>query len=270
VPLIRVRLPGDPRLAEYAGLTDPELIRSHGLFAAEGRLVVARVLADPRYVVRSVLVSEAACRALGPLLDSLGQDVPVYLAPAADFVRITGVDIHRGCLALVERPAPLSPARLIAAAGTLVVLEAVANADNVGSIFRSTLALGGDGVLLSPTCCDPLYRKAIRTSMGATLSVPFARADVWPDGLDAVAEAGFTLVALTPDSAAMTIDAFAATRPQGPLALLVGVEGSGLSTHVLERAACRVRVPMRRGIDSLNVAVAAAIALHRLVPEVTT
>jgi tRNA G18 (ribose-2'-O)-methylase SpoU len=263
MPLTSVR-PRDPRIAEYASLTDPELIRSRGLFVAEGRLVVTRVLRDPRYAVRSLLLSDAALRALGPCLDGLAPAVPVYLAPAADFGRITGVNVHRGCLALVERPPALGPADLVAVARTIVVLEAVANADNVGSVFRNALALGGDGILLSPTCCDPLYRKAIRTSMGAVLSLPFARVDPWPDGLEALAARGFTVAALTPHGSAMSIEAFAAARPPGRLALLLGAEGSGLTTAATGRAAYLVRIPMREGVDSLNLAVAAAIALHRL------
>jgi tRNA G18 (ribose-2'-O)-methylase SpoU len=265
MPPTRIHL-DDPRIADYASLTDPELLRSRGLFVAEGRMVVARVLDDPRYMVRSLLLNEAAFVALGPWLNGLDPEVTVYLAPAADFAQITGVNVHRGCLALVERPPALRPAGVLTDARTVVVLEAVANADNVGSIFRNTLALGGDGILLSPTCCDPLYRKAVRTSMGATLSVPFARVDNWPAGLDALSASGFVVAALTPDASAMTLDAFVAARPPGRLALLLGAEGAGLTASAAERAAYAVRIPMRDGVDSLNLAVAAAIALHRLAP----
>jgi tRNA G18 (ribose-2'-O)-methylase SpoU len=131
-------------------------------------------------------------------------------------------------------------------------------------VFRTALALGGDGVLLSPTCCDPFYRKAVRTSMGATLSVPFARVDEWPDGLDALGARGFTVVAFTPAGPAATLDAFIAGRPPGRVALVFGAEGTGLTACAAGRAAHTVRIPMRQGVDSLNVAVAAAIALHRL------
>jgi tRNA G18 (ribose-2'-O)-methylase SpoU len=263
MPPTRLRVP-DPRVEEYANLTDSELVRSRGLFVAEGRLVLARVLRDPRYVVRSLLLSDAAYRALGAAIERLDPTVPVYLAPAGDFARITGVNLHRGCLALVERPRAVAPAELLDQARTIVVLEAVANADNIGSAFRNVLALGGDGVLLSPTCCDPFYRKAVRTSMGATLSVPFARVDEWPDGLDALEARGFTVAALTPHGPAMTLDAFVAARPPGRVALVLGAEGTGLTASTAGWATHTVRIPMREGVDSLNVAVAVAIALHRL------
>jgi tRNA G18 (ribose-2'-O)-methylase SpoU len=259
----RLRVP-DPRVEQYANLTDAELVRSRGLFVAEGRLIVARVLGDPRYIVRSLLLNDAAYRALGSAIERLDPAVAVYLVPARDFAEITGVNIHRGCLALVERPPALAPAELLDTARTIVVLEAVANADNIGSVFRNAFALGGDGVLLSPTCCDPFYRKAVRTSMGATLSVPFARVDEWPDGLDALEARGFTVAALTPHGPAMTLDAFAAARPPGRVALVFGSEGMGLTASAAGRATQMVRIPMRDGVDSLNVAAAAAIALHRL------
>src|SRR5262249_31686436 len=181
---IQIRDVDDPRIASYRDITDGELVRSRRLFVAEGRLVVRRVLEDRRFHVESVLVSEAAGEQLASVLDTLPGDVPVYVCEAEDFLGITGHNIHRGCLALVKRPAATSTGTLLAKANTIVVLEGVANADNVGGVFRNAAAFGADGILLSPTCCDPMYRKAIRTSMGAVLRVPFARAANWPAAID--------------------------------------------------------------------------------------
>src|SRR5262249_42643523 len=153
---------------------------TRNLFIAEGRLVVRRMIESGRYDVRSLLLSEAALADLEPLLAGLEPAVSIYLARIADFRSITGYNIHRGCLALAVRPAPAALDDVLRAARTVVVLEGVTNADNVGGVFRNAAAFGAGAVLLSPTCCDPLYRKAIRTSMGAVLSVPFARAAPWP------------------------------------------------------------------------------------------
>jgi len=164
----------------------------------------------------------------------------------------------------VERPAPLDLAAAISGARTIVVLEAVSNPDNIGGIFRNAAAFGADAVVLSPTCCDPLYRKAIRTSMAATLSIPFARAARWPDALDDIRAAGFRVVALTPTAPADELERFATNPGPDPLALLIGTEGAGLSDGALALAHGRVRIPVRPEVDSLNLATAAAIALYRL------
>ena len=252
----------DPRLALYRGIGDAELMREHGLFVAEGRLVVRRVLEDRRFRVRSCLLNEAARAALGDALAHLTPDVPVFVRDTSHFEGLTGFHIHRGCLALVERPAPLALADAVAGARTVVVLEGVTDADNVGSIFRNAAALGGDAVVLSPACCDPLYRKAIRTSMGAVLHVPFARAAEWPQALDALRQDGFVLAALTPDASAEALDAFVARTRQARVAWLAGTEGAGLTREAEARADVRVRVPMRPGVDSLNVATAVGIGLY--------
>jgi tRNA G18 (ribose-2'-O)-methylase SpoU len=262
MPVVRVDEPTDPRLADFAHLTDAELLRSRQLFVAEGRLVVERVLAEPALTVRSVLLSEGALRALGPALTRLPPATPIYTTPLEHFLSITGFNIHRGCLALVERPPARSADALAARARTLVVLEAVTNADNVGGVFRNAAAFAADAVLLSPTCCDPLYRKAVRTSMAATLQVPFARLERWPEGLSVLKANGFTLVALTPRGGAMPIDALAATPDR--IALLVGTEGAGLSEAAESMADHCVRIPIAPRVDSLNLAVAAGIALSRL------
>ena len=254
----------DVGVDDYRDLRDPELIHRRGLFVAEGRLVVERLIDMPGYRFRSILVSEAARRPLAGALSRVGGDVPIYVCAAADFLGITGYDIHRGCLALVERPQPLPVSALLPAARTLVVLEAVANPDNVGGVFRNAAAFGADAVVLSPSCCDPLYRKAIRTSMAATLRVPFARAEEWPGPLAEIRAAGFTIVALTPHDPAEDLERFVESHPLWRVALLVGTEGAGLTAAAEAAADYRVRIPIRPEVDSLNVATATGIALYRL------
>jgi tRNA G18 (ribose-2'-O)-methylase SpoU len=260
----RIESAGDSRVAAYRDLRDAELVRQHGLFVAEGRLVVRRVIEEPGYRAESILVNEASLRDLEPVLGRLAVDVPVFVCAAADLARIAGYDVHRGCLALVRRPPPTPIDELFERAAMLVVMEAVANADNVGGVFRNAAAFGAGGVLLSPACCDPLYRKSIRTSMGAALRVPFARADDadWPGVLTRVRRAGFTIAALTPHAPSETLDAFVARSRPEKLALLVGAEGTGLTPAVERAADYRVRIPIADGVDSLNLAVATGIALY--------
>lgn len=254
----------DPRVAPYRRLSDGELLRQHGLFVAESRLVVERVLADTGCAVDSLLVNPAALAALGPALDASALEAPVLLCSNDIFAGMTGFNLHRGCLALVRRPA-LQPWRE-AVAGTrlAVVMEGVTNADNVGGVFRNAAAFGAGAVLLSPTCCDPLYRKAIRTSMGTVLGVPFARLAPWPGALEALRADGFTIAALTPREPSITLETFAAAHTADRVALLVGTEGSGLTNVAEESADLRVRIPISAAVDSLNLAVATGIALSHL------
>jgi len=261
----RIECANDARAAAYRDLADSELLRTRGLFVAEGRLVVRRVLESARCAVESVLVNDAAMRDLVPSFGRLDPSVPVLVCCTAEFQQLTGFNIHRGCLALVRRPAPIPLVSLTASATLLVVLDGVTNADNVGGVFRNAAAFDADGVLLSPTTCDPLYRKAIRTSMGAVLEVPFARADAeWP-GLPAeLRAAGFTLVALTPREPSEPLDEFIARPRPTRLALVIGGEGAGLTPTVEAAADYRVRIPISRRVDSLNLAVATGIALSRL------
>jgi tRNA G18 (ribose-2'-O)-methylase SpoU len=265
MPVVSVDGPADPRLADYARLSDRDLLASRNCFIAEGRLVVERLIAEGRFTIRSLLLSPAAYRALEHLVARI-PDVPVYIIPAEQFVAITGYNIHRGCLASVERAAPIAAAALLPTCRTVVVLEAVTNADNVGGVFRNAAAFAVDAVLLSPTCCDPLYRKAIRTSMAATLRVPFARLERWPDDVALLRVHGFTIVALTPRGRTETLEQFAAEPRPERLALLVGTEGAGLSEGAEAAADRRVRIPIRREVDSLNLAVAVGITLARLSP----
>ena len=264
MPVARPTGADDPRLMPYVDVSEPALMRSRGLFVAEGRLVVRRVIEDGRFRVVSVLVNDAAARDLAPVLDGLPPETPILLCQAADFRGITGHDFHRGCLALVERPPATRLDALLASARTLVVLEGVTDPDNAGSVFRNAAALGADGVLLSPTCCDPFYRKSIRTSMGAVLRVPFSRATAWPEALSVLQAAGFSLVALTPRQPSVSIERYAEGPRVSRLALVVGTEGAGVTPAVETVADACVSIPMQGDVDSINVAVAVGIALFAL------
>lgn len=257
--ITRVESAGDPRLAHYRLLGDAGALRRAGLFVAEGRLVVRRLLANRAWVTRSVLVTRAGLDAMHEWLSRAPCDVLVVGQQTMNGV--AGFNIHRGCLALAERPRPRSLHDLpLSTARRLVVLEGVNNPDNVGGIFRSAAAFGVDGVLLGPACSDPLYRKSIRTSMAATLEVPFADASDWPGAIALLAAAGLRVLALTPDVEASAIDDLPRDLPR--IALLVGAEGEGLSAAAQAAAHTRVRIAMPGPADSLNVAVATSIALH--------
>jgi tRNA G18 (ribose-2'-O)-methylase SpoU len=268
---ISIDEPGDSRLRDYADLTDVHLRRSleaeHGLFIAEGGKVIRRAIAAG-YPVRSLLVTPEKL----PSIADLARDspAPCYVVPAAVAERITGYQVHRGALAALHRtPLPL-PAEVIAAATArrLIVLEDLVDHGNVGAIFRCAAALGVDAIILSPRCADPLYRRAIKVSMGAVFAIPYARMTDWHGGLAQLRDAGFRLLALTPDQAAVPIGAV----PMGErVALLLGTEGDGLSARWLSEADEAVCIPMApgamaAGVDSLNVVAAAAIACQSLQP----
>lgn len=259
--VLRVRA-DDRSIVEFASVSDAEWLRRSSLFVAEGRLVVQRVIEDGRYRMHSMLLSETAWRALQPDVAGLAADVPVYVIPAEAFRDVTGFDLHRGCIALVERPPAQSLPDVVSHARLVVVLEDLANPDNVGGVFRNAAAFGADAVLLSPHCCDPLYRKAIRTSMAASLRVPFARVENWPADLHWLRSQGFMVVALTPHDPADRLESVVSWKR--PLALLAGAEGSGLSAHAHAAADVRIRIPLNAAVDSLNVAVAVGIALHAI------
>jgi tRNA G18 (ribose-2'-O)-methylase SpoU len=267
MPIVRISGPDDPRVAEFRDVADHNRLRQRGLFVAEGRLVVERLIHDGRFTVRSLLLNAAAWRALEPAVAPLGEAVPVWVCETQDFEHLTGYNLHRGCLALASRPCPLALEDLLAGARSLLVLEEVANADNVGGLFRNAAAFGVDGVVLSGGCADPLYRKSIRTSMAATLRVPFAvvsHEEGWRETLERLRAAGFQVVALTPGESAQDLDDFAGTARHERIAVLLGAEDAGLSREAEAAADIRVRIAVRREVDSLNVAVAAGIALHRL------
>jgi tRNA G18 (ribose-2'-O)-methylase SpoU len=251
----------DPRLAAYRTLADPAALIRAGLFVAEGRLVVRRLLEGGRFTVHSVLVTSAAHQSLADVLVDREDGAAVFIVEQDVMNAVAGFNIHRGCLALAMRPAVAALTTTdLDSASRVLVLEGVNNPDNIGGLFRSAAAFGVDLVVLGPACSDPLYRKAVRTSMAATLQVPFVSAAAWPDGLDLLRAHGFALVALTPARDATAIADLPRDAPR--LALLVGAEGEGLSPAALARADHVVRIAMASGVDSLNVTVAASIALH--------
>jgi tRNA G18 (ribose-2'-O)-methylase SpoU len=253
--------PDDPRVALFRGVRDPELLRDHGVFIAEGRLVVQRLIEQSPFRARSVLVTPAALGALGEILAASSADIFTVSQDVMD--AIAGFNLHRGCLAVAERAPAAALDALIASPGPLVVLENVGNPDNVGGAFRNAAAFGASGVVLSPGCCDPLYRKAIRTSMAATLTTPFAFAEPWPGAVGRLRSSGWQVIALAPAAGRGLADA-ARDAGSARVALLLGHEGHGLSAEAEGLATSRARIPMAEGADSLNVATAAAVALYEL------
>jgi tRNA G18 (ribose-2'-O)-methylase SpoU len=255
----------DPRVAEYRNVPDPELLRTHGVFVAEGRQVVRHLLESPRFSTRSVLVSPAALAGLHDVLGSRAA-LSVYVMDMERLTTLVGFNIHRGCLAIGERPpaAQLDAWRREAAVSPLIVaVERVGNADNMGALFRNALAFGAGGILLSPGCCDPLYRKSIRVSMGAALRLPFAVDSRWPEGIRTLQAAGARVLAMTPQRQARDLDGvLASLEPGTTVVLMLGHEGEGLSNAAMEAADEPVRIALAPGVDSLNVAIASAIGLH--------
>lgn len=256
--------PGDPRLADYRDLTDVELRRrvepAHGLFVAEGEVVIRRAVAAG-FRPRSVLMEP---RWLGSLADlTEGLDAPVLLASPELLRSVTGYRVHRGALAaMARRPLP-SVTAVTEPASRLLLLEGLVDHTNVGAVFRSAAALGFDGVLVDPTCADPLYRRSVRVSMGTVFAVPWTRLADWPGTLDRLRTQGFVVAALTPSPDAEPLGAFASRAPDR-LVLALGAEGGGLSRPALDRVDVSVRIPMARGVDSLNVAAACAVACYAL------
>jgi tRNA G18 (ribose-2'-O)-methylase SpoU len=262
VRVVAIADPDDERVADYRHLTDAgwrrQLEAEHGLFVAEGRLVIRQVLRH-RLRVRSILLARNRQESLAG--DLAGIDVPVYVAEPAVLEAVAGFHAHRGVLAAVERPALRPPEDVVASARLVAVLEDVNDHENLGAVFRNAAGLGVGAVLLSPGCCDPLYRRAVRVSMGHVLSVPWTRLEPWPAGLEWLRRRGFALLALTPDPSA---EPLAAAPPALRLAVLLGAEGPGLSPGALAAADRRLRIPLAGGVDSLNLASAAAIAFHWL------
>ncbi|MFC4496740.1 TrmH family RNA methyltransferase [Streptomyces ovatisporus] len=264
---ITVDDPRHPSLADFTGLTDVELRRrrepAEGLFIAEGEKVIRRAL-QAGYPMRSMLLSAKWAEQMRDVLDTV--DAPAYVVAPELAEEVTGYHVHRGALASMGRKALPGPLTLLASARRVAVMEAVNDHTNIGAIFRSAAALGMDGVLLSPSCADPLYRRSVKVSMGAVFSVPYARLGSWPHDLQSVREAGFVLLALTPEEHAVPLDEVTARRPDR-VALMLGAEGEGLSRRALEAADERVRIPMAHGVDSLNVGAAAAVAFYAVTRE---
>ncbi|MBO0839336.1 MAG: RNA methyltransferase [Sciscionella sp.] len=255
----------DPAVADFRDLTAadrrPDRPGGRGLVIAEGTIVVRRLLASA-YPIRALL---GVRRRIDELADDLaGVAGPAYVTSAELMTEIVGFHLNRGVLAVADRAPQPSPAELMRRARLLVVLEGVGDHENLGALFRNAAALGVDGVLLASGpktgCADPLYRRAVRVSMGHVLRVPFATLTPWPDALDSLRTKGFTIAALTPAHTATPLHE--AGLAGGKVALLLGSEGHGLSRPALENADIAVRIPMAPGVDSLNVATAAAIACY--------
>ncbi len=257
---VRITSADDPRLEDYRGLTDVALRRkvepANGLFIAEGEKVVRRAVAAG-YEVRSLLMAEAR------VADLEGLPGLHYVAGFDVLEAVTGFHVHRGVLAAMARRELASVEQVQAGAHRLMVLEELSSTTNLGAVFRSAAALGIDGIILAPTCGDPLYRRAVRVSMGQVFAIPYARCESWPAPLADLREAGWRLLALTPGDGAVDLDRFE-VGPSDRLALMLGSEGEGLSAAALAAATDRVRIPMARGVDSLNVAAAAAVAAYAL------
>lgn len=265
--IVPITDPGDERVADYLSLTDVTLRRrvepERGLYLAESEKVIRRALAAG-HRPRSFLM---APRWLTDLADVVAHaeaaGIPVFVAEANVLEAMTGFHLHRGALASMQRP-PLADANvLLEGARRVVVLEDVVDHTNVGAVFRSAAALGVDAVLVTPRCADPLYRRSIRVSMGTVFQVPWTRVDPWPGSVAMLRDAGFTVAALTLGGDAVPLDRFAADPP-GRLAMVLGAEGDGLSPRAVAAADVLVRIPMAGGVDSLNVAAAAAVAIWAL------
>jgi tRNA G18 (ribose-2'-O)-methylase SpoU len=251
--LVHLEDPDDPALAPYTAIRERDVVKG-SRFVAEGEVVVRVLVRQSPMRVLSLLVEERRVASIADVIAELPADVPVLVVRQAVMDRVVGFSIHRGILALGER----GTVRVdLAQASSVVGLIGLTNHDNVGGVFRNAAAFGAH-VLIDPATCDPLYRKAIRVSAGAALFVPFARLSSGDEVLDTMTAAGFEPIALTP-SGDESIDAL----PRGRYGLLLGSEGPGLPEDLMRRAR-RVRIPMRAGFDSLNVAVASGIALQRL------
>ena len=262
--LVEISDLSDPRLEDYAHLTDVALKKSggeHGLYLAESLLVLQRAL-RAGHRPRSVLVLGAS---VADAVEAVGEhDIPIFVGAPGLLEQLTGYLLHRGLIASMHRPALPSPASLLAESKRVVVLENVVDPTNVGAIFRSVAAIGADAVLVTPRCSDPFYRRAIRVSMGTVLQVPWTRVGDWPSLRAELVEAGFHVAALALTADAVPLRDFAANAPER-VALVLGTEGDGLTAEALAAADTVVQIPMRHGIDSLNVAAAAAVAMYALV-----
>lgn len=260
--------PVPDQLDDYRALNDParrrQVERRGGYFVVEGLLALEALLASP-YPVRSVLADE---RRAGRVAALVGGRAPVIVRPRDEVAAVAGFDFHRGVLAAADRLPLRAAADLAAGARLVVVAEGLSDHENLGALFRNAAAFGADAVLLDPTTADPLYRRSVRVSLGHVLRVPWTRLTPWPAGLRGLRDDGLAVLALTPDPGADPIDDVATQAvPLGPVALMVGAEGPGLTGAALAAADRRVRIPIAAGVDSLNVATAAAIALHRLAPR---
>lgn len=255
----------DPRVSDYTQLTDVHLRKlrepAEGMYIAESSRVLRRAL-SAGHRPRSFFLAEKWLPDLQDVLDA-HPDVPAFIGKAALLEEITGFHLHRGAMAAMQRPAPAPLHELLSGARRVAVLEDIVDHTNVGAIFRSAAALDIDAVLISPRCGDPLYRRSVRVSMGTVFQVPWARLESWPQDLGLLKEEGFTVAALELTVDAQDVDAVAARNPE-KLALVLGTEGAGMSAGTLAAVDLAVKIPMRNGVDSLNVAAASAVAFWEL------
>jgi tRNA G18 (ribose-2'-O)-methylase SpoU len=279
---IEITDPADERVRDYFALTDVALRTKvepeRGLYLAESEKVIRRALAAG-HRPRSFLMAQRWLTDLADLVEQAESGgVPVYVAAAGVIESMTGFHLHRGALASMHRPSLVAPELLLqkallhsaleGKASRVVILEDIVDHTNVGAVFRSAAALGVDAVLITPRCADPLYRRAVRVSMGTVFQVPWTRIDVWPGGLQVLRDNGFTVAAFALTDEATSLDDLAADQPQR-LAVIFGTEGDGLSRRAVEGADLVVKIPMAGGVDSLNMAAASAVAMWALRPLAT-
>jgi tRNA G18 (ribose-2'-O)-methylase SpoU len=261
VELLPVTDPDDRRLDDYRGLTDTALRAlsepSGGLYIAESTKVIARAV-GAGHRPRSVLVQERRVEDIRAIVGDL--DVPVYVVPDEVAEAVTGFAVHRGTIASMHRPALPTVREVLEGASLVLILENIGDHTNVGAAFRAAAGLGADAVLVSPGGADPLYRRSVRVSMGTVFQVPWTRITDWDTAIADLHAEGFDIAALALRDDAVTLDAYAADRP-ARVALVMGSEGDGLSREAMQGADTIVTIPMSGGVDSLNVASAAAVAL---------
>ncbi|MFE1256970.1 TrmH family RNA methyltransferase [Streptomyces fungicidicus] len=277
--LITVEDPDDPRLHDYTGLTDVELRRrrepAEGLFIAEGEKVIRRA-GEAGYAMRSMLLTAKWADVMRDVIDRA--EAPVYVVEPALAEKVTGYHVHRGALASMQRTPLPTAADVLRGVGTMpssapreaavrrvAVFEDLVDHANLGAAFRNAAALGVDAVLLTPRCADPLYRRAVKVSMGAVFHVPWTRLTSWPQDAGIFREHGFVTASLCLDEKSITLEELAARRYE-KLVLMLGTEGDGLSADALRSADEWVRIPMSGGVDSLNVAAASAVAFYATRP----
>ncbi len=265
---LRMLTLADSRLEAYTKLTNHQLRSSweheHGMMIVESQIAI-RVAIETGVKPISFLLDERRLESMADLLEGIDDDVPVFVLPPKEAERLCGYRVTRGALCAMERPQPRSVEQVSAEARRLVVVEGVTDTSNIGAIFRNAAALGADGVVVAPTCADPLSRRAIRVSMGNVFRVRWCRAQgVWPtDALDTLRNSGFTCLAMALASDAMALDDVARAQP-GKVALCFGSEGAGLSNELLDACDGKVVIPMANGVDSLNVAASSAVAMWEL------
>jgi len=252
----------DKRLGAYLNIKEKDLTGRQSRFIAEGKVVLRVLLNSSQFEAESLLIAENKLAGLQDILSLCPADVPIYCVSSTVMDEIAGFNVHRGILAVGKRKTPNNINSLLQALpenALMIILCGISNHDNIGSIFRNAAAFEAAGIMLDETCCDPLYRKAIRVSVGATLQIPYVHEGKIDDIVRTVAEAGVNLIALSPGSAHSLYD----LPVNGRTALLLGTEGDGLPQHLLTSLQT-ARIPMSNQFDSLNVATASGIALSCL------